>query len=86
MQATKNLKEALNTARNAEKLGFNDDETGICVYHLEIGMQYKKMELEIPKNSSWSFDSPVVFRRYKMNGEWREEWFNEMMKLMMGLH
>ncbi len=88
LQVTKNPQEAVDTARDAEKLGyqFYSDETGICVYCLEVGKQYQVTEFNFSGTGLLSVNYPVIFRRYKMNGEWREEWFNEMTKFIMGLH
>lgn len=87
LQIVKNPHEAIETARTAEKLGyrFYGDETGISVYYIEIGRQYSKKEFEFFDKKRLPVNYPVIFRRYKMNGEWREEWFSEMMKYVMGL-
>lgn len=88
MQVIRNPQKAIDAARDAEKMGYEfiDNETGVRVYYFQIGQQYGKALFDLPEQGRWPIDYPVVFRRYKMNGEWREEWPNEMMAVMMGLH
>ena len=88
IQATRNPYEAVETARDAERLGyqFYGDETGVRVYFLEVDQRYHKSLFDLSNRSRQSINYPILFRRYKLNGEWQEEWFNETMKFMMGLH
>lgn len=88
IQATRSPYEAVETARDAEKLGyqFYSDETGVRVYFLEIGQQYNKSLFDLADRNKQPINYPILFRRYKLNGEWQEEWFNETMKFIMGLH
>jgi len=87
LQLTENPQEAVDTARDAEKLGyqFYGDETGVYVYYLQLGKQYRKKEFEFSGDTA-PINYPVIFGRYKIKGEWREEWFNETTKFIMGLH
>lgn len=87
IQVTKDPQEAVETTRDAEKLGYQfcSDGTGASVYFLEVGKQYHKALFDLPDEGKQLINYPIIFRRYKMNGEWQEEWFDEMMKFMMGL-
>lgn len=88
IQATRNPYEAVETARDVERLGYQffGEETGVRVYFLEIGQQYNKSLFDLSNRGKQSINYPILFRRYKLNGEWQEEWFNETMKFIMGLH
>lgn len=86
LQVIKNPQEAIDTARHAEELEyeFYGDEPGIYVYYLEMGKRYGKREFGFT-GGNIPVDYPVIFHRYKMNGEWKEEWYNETMKFILGL-
>jgi len=85
---TKSPYEAVETARKVEEMGyrFYSDETGASVYRLEIDRQYNQFLFRLPENGKIPADYPIVFRRYKKDDEWHEEWFSDTLKFIMGLH
>jgi len=87
IQVTRNPREAVETARSVEDLGYEfcPNEGGASVYCLEVGKQYDKALFDLTDGSKRPINYPVVLRRYKTNTGWDEVWFNEMTKFIMGL-
>ena len=88
IQVSKSSYDAVETARRVEELGyqFYEDETGASVYRLEMDRQYNRFLFRLPQDGKVPADYPIVFRRYKKNGAWCEEWFSDTLKFIMGLH
>lgn len=80
IQITKNPKEAILTARQAEGLGYEffENDVFVCVYRLDPERRYHKQDFKF-NNDGPPPDHPVLFIR-RRRGErdrlfWEEEWF-----------
>jgi len=82
--ATKDFFRAVEKACRVERLGYQfiNDGTGASVYYLKLDKQYDRSLFELPNNGRAPIGYPIIFRRYKEKGEWKEEWPNEVMRFL----